>query len=185
MKRQAEREHAESPKRKKVKFAVEGEPAARLSTKENTASSTSTKDSKPKLKKKGPTALEKLAAHTGPSSKFGIAPPIRQARSKQEKEEDAYIAYLESKLGWSKGGSKTSKYGKELEEDGIGGEHVFSLRFFRSSDRLSSDLLQDIDNIEATVFSAGPVSQRSILCLHLVQGYSRVAMCTQKAKTKR
>ncbi|EKM58272.1 uncharacterized protein PHACADRAFT_117071, partial [Phanerochaete carnosa HHB-10118-sp] len=119
-KRQAEREHAESSKRKKVKFVAEDEPSARLFTRENFTSSTSAKDVRLRLKKNGPTALEKLAAHTGSSSfRSDGAPPIRQARSKQEEEEDAYIAYLESKLGWSKGGSRTSKYGKGLEDDGL------------------------------------------------------------------
>lgn len=42
-------------------------------------------------------------------------------RTRQEQQEDAYISYLESKLGWSKSGSKTSKYGKGMEEDGLDG----------------------------------------------------------------
>lgn len=118
MKRQAKREHGESPKRKKVKFVVEEKP----STKENATSSTS-KDAKSRTKKKEPTTLEKLAARADPSSsRFSGATPARKARSKQEKDEDAYIEYLESKLGWNKGGSRTNKYGKGLEEDGLDGK---------------------------------------------------------------
>ena len=124
MKRQADREHAESPKRKKVKFAAEDKPAAKPSAKENASAQTSTRKPKPKE----PTALEKLAARTDPSSAFSNAPSIRRARSKQEKDEDAYIAYLESKLGWSKGGSRTKKYGKGLEDDGLDGECILSVR---------------------------------------------------------
>ena len=41
----------------------------------------------------------------------------------QEKKEDAYIEYLESKLGWKKGGSRTGRYGKGLDEDGLDGKH--------------------------------------------------------------
>ncbi|GJE88610.1 MIF4G and MA3 domain-containing protein [Phanerochaete sordida] len=136
-KRQADREHADSPKRKKVKFAVEDKSASKPATKEN-ATPGSSKDAKSKPKKKEPTALEKLAARTDPSSsKFGTGVPVRRAASKQEKDEDAYIQYLESKLGWSKGGSRTNRYGKGLEDDGL------------------DDLLRDIDNIETSIFSSG------------------------------
>lgn len=122
MKRSANSEHGESPKRKKVKFAVEEKPAAKPSIKEY-ATPGSSKASKPKTKKKEPTALEKLAARTDSSSaRLTSAAPAWKARSKQEKDEDAYIEYLESKLGWNNGGSRTNKYGKGLNDDGLDGE---------------------------------------------------------------
>lgn len=122
-KRPAEKEHAGSPQRKKVKFVGDTKvDAKKPSTKENASSTSRTpsSDAKPKSKKKEPTALEKLAARTaGPS--FSGATPLRKGRSQQEKHEDAYIEYLESKLGWNKAGSRTNKYGKGLEEDGLDG----------------------------------------------------------------
>ena len=48
-------------------------------------------------------------------------PSYKGPRSQRDKEEDAYIAYLEKKLGWSKGGSRTGSYGRGLEEDGLDG----------------------------------------------------------------
>ena len=45
-------------------------------------------------------------------------------KTPQEEKEDAYIAYLERKLGWVKGGKRTAQYGKGEEEDGLDGKRV-------------------------------------------------------------
>lgn len=52
--------------------------------------------------------------------------------SRHEEEEDRYIAYLEAKLGWSKGGKRAKGYGKELEDDGL------------------DELLKDLDHMESS-----------------------------------
>jgi hypothetical protein len=121
IKRPIEKEHAGAPKRKKVKFAEpEASALKKPSTKENAPDSSQLKH---KPKKKEPTALEKLAARAGASSSFGAAlPKFKGPRTQQEKHEDAYIEYLESKLGWNKAGARTGRYGKGLEEDGLNGE---------------------------------------------------------------
>ena len=76
------------------------------------------------VKKKPKTALEKLAersAGSKSSTRQSKTLPNALPRTAQEEEEDAYIVYLEKKLGWSKGGSRTNKYGKGLEDDGLDG----------------------------------------------------------------
>lgn len=131
MKRQADKEHAQSPKRKRVKFAEDTKSEARPSAKENATPGPSSRrlsnGSATEAKKKQSTALQRLVARTESSSRsFSAAvSPRKGSRTKQEKEEDAYIAYLEKKLGWSKGGSRTGKYGKGLEEDGLDGAAHF------------------------------------------------------------
>lgn len=161
VKRSADREHNESPKRKKVKFAVEEKPEPKASVKENVSGSSrqNSKSATVDKKKKGPTPLEKLAARSDPSSSVFVEPP-RKGRTQQEKEEDAYIKYLESKLGWAKGGKKTSKYGKDLEEDGLDGRWLVSTWGWNLTayHQCRLDLLRDIDNIEASIFSSAPVS---------------------------
>lgn len=72
------------------------------------------KASNPKPKKKTP--LQRLADN---SSSYG-GPPSTQ----EEDKEDAYIHYLESKLGWKKNGIKTSAYGSGLADDGLGGVYM-------------------------------------------------------------
>lgn len=157
MKRPAETDHSQSPKRKKVKFAADAGPEPRAPAKENSASG-SGKAAKPALKKKQPTALEKLAARAeGSSSRsFSSSVPSRKGpRSQQEKEEDAYIAYMEKKLGWNKGGERTGKYGKGLEEDGLDGRSCFLEGGWRTDNLV--DLLKDIDNLETSIFSSQAV----------------------------
>lgn len=66
------------------------------------------------MKPKSKTPLAKL-------SRKAASVPAKLPRGQQEEHEDAYIAYLESKLGWKKGGSRTSKYGKGMEDDGLDG----------------------------------------------------------------
>jgi nucleolar MIF4G domain-containing protein 1 len=82
----------------------------RLRTDGPTYSSTQTKG-----KSKSKTPLEKLVEH---SERPAIS---KKSRSQQEEHEDNYISYLESKLGWQKGGSKTASYGSGLGDDGLDG----------------------------------------------------------------
>lgn len=122
-KRGAEEELVESPQRKKLKLH-----------KSNTANI-------PKVAKSPPaqvvqdisptTAPETAAATKGPalqsfkkkSSIVKLKPPLN------EDKEDAYIAYLESKLGMDKGGKKKGK--KVAEEDGLDGTlQCFSIPYF-------------------------------------------------------
>ncbi|KAJ7030363.1 hypothetical protein C8F04DRAFT_731475 [Mycena alexandri] len=105
-KRGAEEEHTDSPQRKKVKLAavVSKPPApvptpilkpARLTEPAVTPRAEPVKvAAKPAKSKK--TALEKLAGRSDPTPK-SLGP-----RSQRDMEEDAYIAYLESKLGYGK-----------------------------------------------------------------------------------
>lgn len=110
VKRPAPTEHTESPQRKKTKLSgaePTRPPAPALPTqvkpalKKTLTSVTSAKPPKPR------TALEKLASRSD-------APSLpRSSRSQKEREEDAYIAYLESKLGR---GKKTAE-----DDDGLDG----------------------------------------------------------------
>jgi nucleolar MIF4G domain-containing protein 1 len=120
-KRHAEDEHTDSPSRKRAKLEesvkrTEQEPPKQkvLLSKpspENTIERRHKfKDVKPKLE----TPLEKLSRKT-------VNLPTKLPREQHEEHEDAYIAYLESKLGWKKSGSRTSKYGKGMEDDGLDG----------------------------------------------------------------
>ncbi len=88
----------------------------------NAPKETNSADKSKKAKPK--TALEKLAERSevprGIKSKAKMLPaPI--LRDSRDEEDDAYIAYLERKLGWTKGGKRTTKYGKGEEEDGLDG----------------------------------------------------------------
>lgn len=74
----------------------------------------SLKDTANHTKKPKRTALEKLGDR---QTSRGTVP----LRSRAEDEEDSYIAYLESKLGWSKGGYRAKSYGKGLKDDGLDG----------------------------------------------------------------
>ncbi|KAF7374789.1 MIF4G/MA4-domain-containing protein [Mycena sanguinolenta] len=117
-KRTAEEEHAESPQRKKVKLAPR-EAVSNLTPSIQTPPTPAPADDStirepvktPKPAKTTPkpktTALEKLARRKDP------APASLLPRSQKEKEEDAYIAYLEAKLGYG-GGKK-----KKRENDGL------------------------------------------------------------------
>ena len=137
MKRRAEDDHVDSPKRKKAKTesgAAPLVPAAKLgkhggnatSPKEKVISdkkSTTAQDKKVKDKKakdlKKPSALAKLAGET--SRKPSKVTP----RSRVEADEDNYIAYLESKLGL-KGGKKKSN---PEEDDGLDDLLDFASKF--------------------------------------------------------
>jgi len=68
----------------------------------------------PKSKKETP--LQNLVGNSSDHS--GL--PATQ----EEDKEDAYIRYLEGKLGWKKNGTKTSAYGSGLADDGLDGTHT-------------------------------------------------------------
>lgn len=92
------------PKPAEAKLSSKGQPVMELKHKE-------------KSKK---TALQQLVERSSSSSK--LLRPSTKERSQAEKEEDAYIAYLERKLGWTKGGTKSGRYGSGLDEDGLDGK---------------------------------------------------------------
>lgn len=143
-KRLADEEHADSLSRKKRRLSsnapqafvkvihatspksmVESKPSSRVAKKKTSVPdklegrSEKVRVANSTLK----TPLQRLAERTGadhPSSRH--VDPLAIGRSQGEKEEDAYIAYLEKKLGWSKGGTRTKKYGSGLDEDGLDGE---------------------------------------------------------------
>ncbi|KAG5635726.1 hypothetical protein H0H81_010304 [Sphagnurus paluster] len=96
-KRPAEEDHAESPIRKKIKH--DDTPLQPGSTLVKPSVTPSEK------KKNAPTKLEKLTPKT-------TTPRVLNRRAD---EEDAYIAYLETKLGYAKGGKKK----KSTEDDGL------------------------------------------------------------------
>ncbi|OJT11465.1 Suppressor of glycerol defect protein 1 [Trametes pubescens] len=145
-KRRADTDHAESPQRKKPKVEV-----AQPATARPTPSAAPQKDARKEMngadktkKAKPKTALEKLAERSevprGTKAKAKVLPaPI--LRDSRDEEDDAYIAYLEKKLGWTKGGKRTTKYGKGEEEDGL------------------DDLLKDLDTFDATDDIDGEASE--------------------------
>ncbi|TFY60458.1 hypothetical protein EVJ58_g5148 [Rhodofomes roseus] len=156
-KRLAEHEHPESPKRKKARLTQpipvapavnsalnDGKPAKVSKASKSAKSTSEAGQSRPQLQ----TPLEKLAhrSQTAPKkAKLKSAPSSSAAppRSRKDEEEDAYIAYLESKLGYSKGGKRSQKYGKG-GEDGL------------------DDLLQDLDSIEASILPGSKSSARAL-----------------------
>ena len=134
MKRRAEDDHVDSPKRKKVKTesgAAPPVPTAKVGKQERHATpakgkvtsdkkTTTTTDKKVKEKSAKPSALAKLAGET--SKKSSKVTP----RSRVEADEDNYIAYLESKLGL-KGGKK--KKSNPEEDDGLDDLLDFASKF--------------------------------------------------------
>ncbi|KAJ7761899.1 hypothetical protein DFH07DRAFT_412445 [Mycena maculata] len=118
-KRGAEEEHTESPQRKRIKLAAAAtvsketpsakDPPKPTKAQESTAPRTEpAKVAKPVKKPK--TALEKLVGRS--DGRRDPTPRSLGPRSQKDKEEDAYIAYLESKLGY---GNKKNK----REDDGL------------------------------------------------------------------
>ncbi|KAG2146159.1 uncharacterized protein EDB93DRAFT_1086687 [Suillus bovinus] len=122
-KRKTEDEHVNSPQRKRMKTSQESDSRPPSSKSHNAAATKvlprhrpaephTTTESVPKQKLQT-TALEKLVNKSA-------AKPRKVAsthpRSREEEEEDAYIAYLESKLGYAGGGSRR----KDDDMDGLG-----------------------------------------------------------------
>jgi len=115
-KRTAESEHVESPQRKKVKLA-ESRPGLVDGTPESAPAARASHKGKERVDKNSgksvrTTALERLATRSVPA-------PV--PRNQQEKDEDAYIALLEAKLGMNRKGKKDSSVSKEFEQDGLDG----------------------------------------------------------------
>ncbi|EPQ54380.1 hypothetical protein GLOTRDRAFT_130697 [Gloeophyllum trabeum ATCC 11539] len=118
-KRQAQGpEHEDVPAAKKVRFSPSDAPVD--ARKSRPAVDPVLKPArKGKEKKDGnndgrlsTTALERLASKTDRNARS-------VPRTPQEEQEDAYIAYLEQKLGWRKGKGKTGLYGRGFEDDGL------------------------------------------------------------------
>ncbi|KAF9648687.1 hypothetical protein BDM02DRAFT_3155622 [Thelephora ganbajun] len=106
-KRPAREEHEDVPVAKKPRVSAPP-PEAKVSN--------------PKPKKRIP--LQKII---GDSPDYSSLP-----RTQEEGKEDAYIRYLEGKLGWTKDGTKTSTYGSGLADDGLD-ELLTDLDTFESS----------------------------------------------------
>lgn len=126
-KRAADNEHPDSPQRKKARFSQPTTKAAPTPPRVPAIGSESVPLTKPsgnsKKVPKGETPLEKASRRADAASKKARAStsaPAIAPRSGREGEEDAYIAYLESKLGYQKGGKRTTKHGQE-DDDGLDG----------------------------------------------------------------
>ena len=102
-KRPAQQEHEDVPVAKKPRVSAPPPEAKALNP-------------KPKNKKKTP--LQKLVGNS--SGHSGLL------KSQGEDKEDAYIRYLEGKLGWKKKGAKTGAYGSGLADDGLDGSYMSS-----------------------------------------------------------
>jgi nucleolar MIF4G domain-containing protein 1 len=123
-KRRTEEEHVKSPRRKRMKMSEESVSRPPASQPHNVVTTKvlpchrpeelhTTTESVPKQKLKT-TALERLVnKSTVKPRKLASTGP----RNREEEEEDAYIAYLESKLGYAGGGSRR----KDDDMDGLGG----------------------------------------------------------------
>jgi nucleolar MIF4G domain-containing protein 1 len=115
-----EEEHTDSPQRKKIKLSAEAvsnapAPAPPKPTRTVESIEEGTKAKVVKPVKKAKTALEKLVGRSDPAGRRSEPTPASLGpRSLKDKEEDAYMAYLESKLGYTK--NKGSR-----EDDGLDG----------------------------------------------------------------
>lgn len=133
---------ADSPPKKKVKFSVDvpqkpaSFPKASTSKSKNKVSFESNGRDQAKAPPKA-TALEKLGSKQ--SKSLSLTTPIR---TQQEKKEDAYIAYLEAKLGYSKG-----KKAKRLD-DGLDGMSLPSVLRCENEPHYSTDLFDFADSLK-------------------------------------
>lgn len=126
-KRAADHEHPDSPQRKRSKLSQPESNAEAFQAPVN--GSKTAKPIKAPTASKGvserETPLEKASRRADSTLRTAKAKSVTSAapvvpRSRQEEEDDAYIAYLESKLGYRKGGKRTTKYGKG-GDDGLDG----------------------------------------------------------------
>lgn len=112
------------------------------------------------------TALGKLAerSQVAPHQNKKTARPLITVipRSREEEEEETYIAYLESKLGWRKGSKRTAKYGKG--DDGLDGVYCLSLIGCTFMHVKITDLLKDLDAIDDAMLSRPKVRPRCLAC---------------------
>ena len=126
-KRAADHEHPDSPQRKKAKLSqpVSNATVSHVSVKSNKTAKPVKAPGAPRSVPDRETPLERASRRAESTLKTAKAKSIASAvpvvlRSHQEEEDDAYIAYLESKLGYRKGGQRTTKYGKG-GDDGLDG----------------------------------------------------------------
>jgi nucleolar MIF4G domain-containing protein 1 len=130
-KRKTEEEHVNSPQRKRMKMSEESVSRPPASQPHNVVTKKMlpchrpeelhiAAESVPKQRFKT-TALERLVnKSTIKPRKIASTCPL----NREEEEEDAYIAYLESKLGYAGGGSRR----KDDDMDGLGG--MFHCNFY-------------------------------------------------------
>lgn len=112
---------------------------------------------------KGPTALEKLAQRSRFGGQSDVSTTTGFPRTQKENEEDAYITYLESKLGLKKGNSRNTKHGAGMDEDGLDGTSPMQAHLVLPGTHLMIiDLFQDINSLEASIFSSKLVGVHNI-----------------------
>jgi nucleolar MIF4G domain-containing protein 1 len=161
VKRKTEQEHVESPQRKRVKISQESgsrlpasksHHAATTTTTTTTTKALSRKPDEPRTaesvpkQKRGTTALERLVNKSAAKPRKEVA--SKGPRAREEEEEDAYIAYLESKLGYSGGNSRR----KDDDMDGLGGAPSLRLLLENSSPHRScTDLFDFTENIMTSI----------------------------------
>ena len=115
-KRKPEEEHVDVPDSKRRKTDhVKGSTSPQKTRHDSLARSDACK---PTTSKSKPTPLEKLASQSTREAPK-VAPRI--TRTREEAEEDAYIAYLETRLGYSNG----SRRSNGDEADGLGGGSMY------------------------------------------------------------
>ncbi|TCD69365.1 suppressor of glycerol defect [Steccherinum ochraceum] len=144
IKRPIEQEHEESPRRKKPRLSetpavgrsapsnMNKNPSESVPRQVPTRLPTSQQKNKAPRVAPKPTALEKLAARVDSGApSFGRG----SHKSQEERDEDAYIARLEAKLG-----KRSGKLSKEWQDDGL------------------DDLLNDLDTLEKSLFDVTPDS---------------------------
>lgn len=133
-KRNASHEHPDSPQHKKRKFSQSGEgpsaPKSQFSKTSSLKASTNrtTPFEDPSHAKDNSSSSKSRKSTRGTTNKVVSQPRVEKKRkestsavlprTRQEEEEDAYIVYLESKLGYKKGGRKSSKL---ADDDGLDG----------------------------------------------------------------
>lgn len=119
-KRKTEEEHVDVPgskRRKTVHFADEVRRSNPPLSKESHEAWARGPPELSNARKPKPTALEKLISH---STRKAPGFASRIPRTREEAEEDAYITYLEAKLGYSSG----NKRKKGDEDDGLDGGYM-------------------------------------------------------------
>lgn len=149
VKRTAEGEHEHSPQRKKPKLSSDHPDTSPQKTRLSKPSTSDTKLSKKKSDSSRSTFSHKTSNDTSRSF----------PRTHQEEDEDRYIAYLEAKLGWSKGGKRAKNYGRGLDEDGLDGTFHPQSHLLQPYGCVVPELLRDLDNIESTTFGQQQVSR--------------------------
>ena len=75
-------------------------------------------------------------------------PEDASSSSRHDQQEDAYISYLETKLGWKKHGSKTRSYGSGLGEDGLDGKYFILPSLINPRSNRSTELFVGLEKLE-------------------------------------